>query len=130
MIKKILSKGKTFAILLDVKDIAEGAHSITHSKGALQMLMMKRKAGHVVKKHMHKRISKSTTQPQEGIVVVKGAVRAIIYDRKGKKVGACSVTAGQCLLILDGAHKVEMTKSSLIYEFKTGPYVEDKIYLS
>jgi hypothetical protein len=129
VIKNIPSKGKPLALLLDLKDTPAGAHPVTESSWALQLLMMNRPAGHVVRKHMHKRILKSTKQPQEGMVVIQGAIRVTISDRKGKKVAVCTVSAGQCLLVMDGAHEVKMLKPTRMFEFKSGPYVDDKIPL-
>jgi hypothetical protein len=129
MIKSIPAKGKPLALLLDLKDIDEGTYPVSDASGALQLLMMKRKAGHVVKKHMHKRILKSTKQPQEGMVVMQGAISVTLFDRKGTKVSACTVSAGQCLLVMDGAHEVNMLKPTRMFEFKSGPYVDDKIFL-
>jgi hypothetical protein len=102
---------------------------VTHPSWPLQLLLMKRKQGHVVSKHMHKKIRKITQQPQEALVVIKGAVQASIFDRKGKLIAKKNISAGQCLLIVDGAHEVKMTKNSLIYAFKDGPHVDDKISL-
>ncbi len=132
MTTEIRSKdGKTlFALLLDLSDISEGTLPTTDPSWSLQILMMKRRRGHVVGKHMHKKILKTTKQPQEALVVVKGALEARMFDRKGQLVGKTNVGAGQCLLILDGAHEIEMKKDTLAYAFKDGPHIkEDKILL-
>ena len=131
MTTEIRQKGskKLFAILLDLSDIQEGTFPATDPRWSLQLLLMNRKRGHVVKKHMHRLVSKTTKQPQEAFVVVKGAVEARIFDRKGILVAKKTVSAGQCLLIIDGAHEVEMKKDTLAYAFKDGPHVDDKIFL-
>lgn len=129
MVTKIKSGNKIFALVLDLSSIKEGTFPITDSSWSLQLLLMKRKQGHVVAKHIHKKIRKVTKQPQEAIVVMKGAIEASIFDRKGKIIAKKNVSSGQCLLIVDGAHEIKITKNSLIYAFKDGPYVEDKIFL-
>ena len=78
---------------------------------------------------MHEKVLKSSEQPQEAIVVVAGSLRVKIFGRDGTKVGVYEVFTGQCMLIADGAHEVEMTSDTLAYEFKTGPYVPDKIMI-
>jgi len=121
--------GKLFALLLDLKGLKEGSFGVTDPRWSLQILLMNRKKGHVVKKHMHKKILKSTKQPQEAIVVVKGEVLVNIFDRKGVLLAKQAVRAGQCLLIVDGAHEVVFRKNAIVYGFKDGPYIEDKLAL-
>jgi len=129
MTTEIKLKNKVFAILFDLSTAKEGAFPATDPSWPLQLLLMKRKKGHIVKKHLHKKIVKTTKQPQECLVVIKGEILASIFDRQGKLIAKKNVKAGQCLFITDGAHKVEILKSALMYEFKTGPYVDDKVFL-
>ena len=129
MITKIKSGKKIFALVIDLSSLKEGMHPVTDPSWPLQLLLMKRRQGHVVLKHIHKKILKTTQQSQEGLVVVRGAIQASIFDRKGKFIAKKNVSSGQCLLIVDGAHEVKITKNALMYEFKSGPYVDDKIFL-
>ena len=129
MITKIESGNKIFALLIDLSDIHEGTSPVTNPSWPIQLLLMKRRKGHVVPKHTHKKIIKSTKQPQEAIVVIKGEIEASIFDRKGKFIAQKKVSSGQCLLIADGGHEIKITKNTLIYAFKDGPYREDKIIL-
>ena len=129
MITKIKSGNKIFALVFDLSSIKEGAFPVTDPSWSLQVLLMKRKQGHVVAKHMHKKIRKVTKQPQEAVVVIKGAIEASIFDRKGKIIAKKNILAGQCLLIVDGAHEIKITNNSLIYAFKDGPYLDDKKFL-
>ena len=132
MTTEIRQKGgsrKLFALLLDLKGLKEGSFGVTDPRWSIQTLLMNRKKGHVVKKHMHKKILKSTKQPQEALVVIKGELLANIFDRKGVLLAKQAVSAGQCLLILDGAHEAVFKKDALVYAFKDGPYIDDKIAL-
>ena len=118
-----------FALLIDIEESSEGTVSVTDPSWSLQLLVMNRTKGHVVRKHMHKKLSKSSSQPMEAMVVVRGEIQANIYDRTGAPGREGSVSAGQCLLIIDGAHEVHVKKDALIYAFKDGPYKGDKIPL-
>jgi len=129
MVTKIKSGNKIFALLIDLSSIKEGTFPVTNPSWPLQLLLMKRKRGHVVVKHMHKKIRKVTQQPQEAIVVMKGVVEASIFDRKGKIIAKKNISSGQCLFIVDGGHEIKIIKNALIYAFKDGPYVDDKIPL-
>ena len=120
---------KIFAVVYDLSSIKEGTHPATDPSWPIQVLLMKRKQGYVVTKHIHKKIRKISKQPQEALVVIKGALQASIFDRKGKFIAKKNVSAGQCLLLADGAHEIKMTKNALVFAFKDGPHVDDKIFL-
>lgn len=127
MIKKITAGKTLLALVLDTKDIGEGITAVTDPAGSLQLLMRKNKKGTAVAMHKHKKMPRTIERIQEGLVVMKGEVKATIADRRGKVVGTYKVTAGQCLFLANGAHRVEITKNAVIYEFKTGPYRDDKV---
>lgn len=121
--------GHLFALLLDLSDAQEGTSPASEHSWSLQTLLMRRPSGHVVRKHMHEILTKTSEQPMEALVVIRGAVEARIFDRIGKLAGTTNVAAGQCLLIVDGAHEITFTEDTIAYEFKPGPYKEDKIFL-
>ncbi len=129
MITEIKSGNKIFALIVNLASVKEGTFPVTDPTWPLQLLLMKRKKGHIVSKHTHKKIRKVTAQPQEAIVVVKGSIEAKIFNRKGKILAKKNVSSGQCLFLVDGAHEVKVTKNAQIYAFKDGPYVDDKILL-
>ena len=129
MIIKVKSGNKIFALIVDLSDAKSGSFPVTHPAWPLQLVLMNRKAGHIVAKHVHRKISKISKQPQEALVIIKGAIEAKIFDRRGKFIAKKRVGAGQCLLLVDGAHEVKFTKNSLVYAFKDGPHKEDKIFL-
>ena len=126
---EIKSGEELFAVIVDLESIQEGAFPVTDPRGSIQLLLMKRKSGHVVAKHSHKKITKTTQQPQEAIVVIKGTIEASIFDEKGDLIEKKGVTAGQCLLIIQGAHEVRVMEDALMYAFKDGPFVDDTIPL-
>lgn len=129
MITEIKSGGEVFAVIVNLESIQEGTFPVTDPRGSIQLLLMKRKCGHVVAKHTHKKITKTTQQPQEAIVVIKGAIEASIFDEKGDLIEKRSITAGQCLLIIQGGHEVRIIEDALMYAFKDGPFVDDTIPL-
>ncbi|MEK7131324.1 MAG: hypothetical protein AAB797_01130 [Patescibacteria group bacterium] len=129
MITEIKSGKKIFALVFDLASLKEGTFPVTNPLWPLQLLLMKRKKGHVVAKHTHKKIRKFSQQPQEAIIVIKGSIQASIFNNRGKIIAKKNISAGQCLLMADGAHEVKITKNALIYAFKDGPYVDDKVFL-
>ncbi len=129
MIKEIAAQGSILALILDLSDMEVGTISPTNPGWSLQVLMRKLVAGHSVGKHTHKLIEKSTKQLNEGLVVIKGAIQTEIFDAAGVSAGVYEVTEGQCLFFAEGGHSVEVLNDALIFEFKNGPYVDDKIAL-
>lgn len=129
MITEIKSGGEIFAVIADLESIQEGTSPVTDPAWSIQLLLMKRKKDHVVAKHTHKKITKTTEQPQEAIVVIKGVIEASIFDGKGDLIEKKNVTAGQCLLLVQGGHEVRIIEDALMYAFKDGPFVDDTILL-
>lgn len=125
MIKKIVFEDKLIALLIDHSDIEDGTHPITNVRWPLQMLMMKRNTGHVFAKHTHILVSRTTAYLQEAIVVMKGLLRVTVCDRDGIDVGVYNISAGQCILLVDGGCKIEIMEDTEFFEFKNGPYLED-----
>ncbi len=126
---EIKSGGEIFAVIVDLASIQEGAFPATDPAWSIQLLLMNRKKDHVVAKHTHKKIAKTTQQPQEAIVVMKGAIEASIFDEKGDLIEKKNITAGQCLLMIRGGHEVGIIEDALMYAFKDGPFIEDTITL-
>lgn len=129
MTQEISSEGTVFALIADTSDIAEGVYPLTDSTQSLQVLMRKHTLGYVAPKHIHKEVMRSTVQINEALLVISGELTARIGDMDGKDIGTYIVSAGQCLLMLKGTHEVVVTKDAVVYEFKNGPFIDDKVLL-
>jgi len=82
--------------------------------------------------HTWKELAVDSTVAQEAWVVVKGCVQAFLYDEEENLVGESQLNPGDCCITLHGGHKYKADKESLVYEFKSGPYLGDaldKFYL-
>src|SRR3989344_2089018 len=84
-----------FALLIDIEESSGGTVPVTDPSWSLQLLVMNRTKGHVVRKHMHKKLSKSSSQPMEAMGVVRGEIQVNIFDRKGVLLAKQAVRAGQ-----------------------------------
>lgn len=129
MITEISSNGTLIALHVDNKDINDGTHPVTQSPWPLQMLMMRRKKGHVFAKHTHQSIDRPTATLQEAIIVTEGTLSVTVCTRAGDDVGRYEVGTGQCLFLVDGGYKIEVSEDAAFYEFKNGPHSDDKILL-
>ena len=81
------------------------------------------------KAHIHtwKDCDIDTTVAQEAGVVIRGRVKASLYDDQQNLVGEQELTPGDCCITLHGGHKYTSTEESLVYEFKSGPYLGDSL---
>lgn len=130
MVTRITAGDTLVALLVDGADITDGTHPITDSVWSLQLLMMKREAGHVFVKHTHAAVNRSTSDLQEAIVVNQGKLLVTVCDRNGHDVGAYEVSPGQCLFLVDGGYEISVLEDAVFYEFKNGPHTEDdKVFL-
>lgn len=129
MIERILKEDELIALRFDNRKSEPGTHPLTDPLWSLQALMMRRPAGHVFSKHTHATMDRSTMTLQEAIVVTEGEVRIEVCTRSGETVGTYNVTAGQCLYLVNGGYEITVTKDAAFYEFKNGPYFEDKVNL-
>lgn len=86
------------------------------------------------KAHIHtwKDCEIDTTVAQEAWVVIQGRITASLYDEDQNLVGEQELMPGDCCITLHGGHKYASSEESLVYEFKSGPYLgdsADKFYL-
>ena len=60
---------------------------------------------------------------QESWVVIKGSVKAILYDLDDTIIAEELLEPGDISITLRGGHNYYcMTDDTLVYEYKTGPY--------
>lgn len=74
-------------------------------------------------KHLVKKVS-GTTMAQESWLVVRGTVRAIFYDLDDSIIAEKILNTLDASVTLKAAHNYEiLDDNTLVYEFKTGPYL-------
>ena len=124
----ITKDGKIIAILFEAFE-KEGTHPQTDPGFPLQLLMMKYPKGKVFDAHTHEPKERKTDFLQEAIVVTKGKLKVKVLTRTGEFVSEVTVSQGQCIFSVDGGCEVEVLEDAELYEFKTGPFIEDKVML-
>ncbi|MDP3900882.1 MAG: hypothetical protein Q8Q38_00870 [bacterium] len=125
---KIFKDDKLIAIVFE-KFESDGTVPQTEGEYPLQLLMMRHPKGKVFDAHTHEPRDRATTFLQEAIVVVKGKLKADILTRNGEFVSQITLSPGQCVFLVDGAYKIEVLEDVEFYEFKNGPFLEDKVLL-
>ncbi len=83
--------------------------------------------------HLEKKTRSDILHSQESWVVIRGTVRAYFFDLDQSFITKVELSAGDISYSLFGGHGYEVTTpETLVYEFKTGPYVGadlDKSYI-
>ena len=90
----------------------------------LQMACFKLKQNQTFRPHKH--IAKNSQHhiTQEAWIIVRGSVRAILYDLDDTVLEEINLYAGDCSITFYGGHNyLCLEEDTLVYEAKTGPYL-------
>jgi len=83
--------------------------------------------------HKHLFTAKETYTTQESWVAIQGKVKAILYDLDDKIIAEEILEPGDASITLYGGHNyLILEENTMIYEFKTGPYLgqkHDKVFI-
>ncbi len=133
---KIYSRIKSDLLLHMVnraKDVDYKRNDISPDSEFLQVSTFKMKKGTTFRPHQHIENIRTTTITQESWIVIKGKVKALLYDIDGTLVEEVVLEPGDCSITFRGGHNYEsMEEDSLVYEYKTGPYFgqeKDKVFI-
>lgn len=115
-------------------DIAAGRTDLVEPTEFIQCAAMRQPQGMTFKPHMHfmQHRDEPTYIPQESWVVISGLVKVILYDLDNTVLHEDVLEPGDCSVTLYGGHNYLFLQDSVVYEFKTGPYlgqVKDKIFI-
>lgn len=117
------------------KEDFEDRKDIVDPDQFLQVSALKLNLGKTFKphKHLHQKSTNKDRIAQESWVVIKGSVKVDYYDINSKFLQSEILKNGDCTITLYGGHNYTiLEQDTLIYEFKTGPYVDrnsDKVDL-
>ena len=114
-------------------DFSESRIDVSPEDEFLQLAMLKFDKGKNFKAHKHIFHEKTTNIAQESWMVVQGQVKAILYDLNDSIVEQVLLNPGDVSVTFRGGHTYEiMSDDTLVYEYKTGPYLGqkfDKVFL-
>ena len=97
---------------------------ITEGDKFLQVSVMKFNNGKTFIPHKHIPLDRGTNITHESWVIIKGKVKAILYDMDDTVIHEEVLEVGDCSISFSGAHNyLFMEDDSLIYEYKNGPYL-------
>lgn len=117
---------KKTLIGIKISNITEGSTPITPPDQPLQIVTLKHKKGIYLKAHMHTPKERKTQRLQECILVKKGKIKIELYTTDKKYVQSLFLKEGQIFLLVDGGYGIHILEDCEMFEFKNGPFVEDK----
>ena len=103
---------------------------------SLQCALIEMSKNQTFEPHVHpiKTTSGSATNTQEAWVIIKGQVEATLYNTRGEVIECILLNPGDTCITLRGGHNyTSKVDGTVVYEFKTGPYLGpdiDKIMVS
>ena len=127
---KAMIDEKVCAIFGDINDAEEGTTFIDSPKEAIQFAVLRGNKGKVFQNHIHKFRPRVIKRTQESLFVVRGKVKAIIFDEDKNKIDVQIMVAGQFAIFYRGGHGFEILEDdTVIIENKPGDFIgvdEDK----
>ena len=123
-IEKVIYKRRMVAIIVRAGLKVDNVKFVTTAGDFLQLGFHDKKKGYVIPTHYHKLGAPITvTQLQEVLYIQKGKLKITFYTKTGERIGEKTLNEGDSILILSGAHKIEIQKDCNILEVKQGPYL-------
>lgn len=126
--EKIFHKKRLVAI--KIRKMPRGSTPVIPPQEALQVLTLKHPKGGQALPHAHMPKKRVTHALQECLVVLRGKLRATLYDARGKSFYRSILRAGDTFIVLYGIHGIEYLEDSEVIEVKNGPFINDKKMLS
>ena len=125
--KQIYSKIEPGILLHQVfryNQISKEREDIVPESEFLQLAILKMQKGKTFKPHKHIIKEKVTNIAQESWVVIKGSVKCIFYDIDDTIIEEVIIKEKDLSMTFRGGHNYEiLEKDTIVYEFKTGPYL-------
>ncbi len=106
-----------------------GRLNLVEPKEFLQVAALLLQDEEEFKPHVHiwKTVDLYTSVAQEAWVVIEGKISVQLLDPSSNLVGETILNLGDCCITLNGGHKYRSIGRSKVFEFKSGPYLGDKL---
>lgn len=127
MIRKIYSliePGRlTHVVIKNIHDEIDGRMDISEPEEPLQLAILNFNEGKTFFPHKHIPKLDQTTITQEAWIILRGKVKAILYDLDDEIIEKPELETGDIVITYYGGHNYYILEdNTLITEVKTGPY--------
>lgn len=131
---KIHSKitGELLHIIHRLEEFKEGRTDIAPASQFIQVAALELYGGQTFVAHKHIENPRVVERAQESWCVVKGKIKAILYDLDSTILEEVELNAGDISVTFKGGHNYVALEPSLVYEYKTPQYQgqeKDKVFI-
>ena len=122
-VEEIIHEGNLYALIVR-KDFHEpGIHFFTPANFSEQLAYIAHPAGHQIRAHAHRDVSRDVVRTLEVLVVRKGRLRIDLFTPRDEYIESHVVGAGDVVLLAYGGHGFEVIEDCEMFEVKQGPYL-------
>ena len=105
------------------EDITTQRQDLSPEEEYLQVACFSVDKGKSPRPHKHIEQIRTTDITQESWLIIRGRIKAILYDLDDKIIREVVLKQGDCLITFRGGHDyIVLEEDTVIYEYKTGPY--------
>ena len=122
--RKIIKDNKIIAIVID-SFLEEGTKPLTEKKFPLQIIALKHPAGRQLIPHSHRPTPRTTEYLSECLFVIEGKIKVDLYHQK-EIIETLILNPNQGVLLIEAGIGIEVLENAKMFEFKNGPFIEDK----
>jgi hypothetical protein len=120
----IKKEGRKIALKFGLEDLGEGLSFLTEEQDLIQVGGWRYGAGKRLPAHVHNPVKREAGRTQELIYVVKGRVRAYVYDEDERLMEEVLLNPEEGMILFAGGHGYEVAQDgTVVLEMKNGPYV-------
>lgn len=117
-----------------LEDISHKRWNVSSDDEYLQLGVFRMDNGKTFRPHKHLILKRETDITQESWVVIKGKVKAILFDLDDSVIAEPILGPGDASMTFHGGHTYEcLEDDTVVYEYKTGPYfgqADDKAFIT
>ena len=124
--KKYYSNVKEGVLLYVVnkqEDINHKRLDLSPEEECLQVSCKKLKQSDSFRPHKHLPLERNTLTTNEAWVIIRGTIRAKLFDTDNTLYSEQTLKQGDCLICFNAGHSFKVLENdTILYEFKNGPY--------
>ena len=103
----------------------KGINFFTPNSFSLQLAQMTHQKDKIIKPHYHKNIKRKTLSTQETLIIKKGKLKVLLFNKK-KFLCSKILKDGDIILLASGGHAFKVLEKTTFVEVKQGPYIPKK----
>lgn len=126
--REIIKNNIVLARHITAENIKEGLNFFSQDSEFIQVGAWKYQKDTKLKAHVHNLVERKINRTCEVLYVIKGKLRAVIYDLENTPIEELTVSQGEILVLLECGHGYTLLEDeTTVLEVKTGPYLGAEI---